>query len=75
MLTTTQKQIPFYDLYGESFMRMQPDFVHLEDIQSRSADLGWEIKPHRHANLAQIICAFDSQWQVQLDDEVHMAEL
>ena len=70
-MTTTQKQIPFYDLYGESFMRMQPDFVHLEDIQSRSADLGWEIKPHRHANLAQIICAFDSQWQVQLDDEVH----
>lgn len=61
--------IPFYDLYGESFMRMQPDFVHLEDIRSRSAGLGWQIKPHRHANLAQMICVFDGKWQVQLDDK------
>lgn len=68
---TSHKHIPFYDLYGESFLRLKPDFVHLEDIESRSADLEWQIKPHRHGNLAQIICAFDSKWQVQLDDNLY----
>lgn len=50
---------------------MQLDFVYFEDIQLCSVDLGWEIKFYWYVNLVQIICVFDSQWQVQLDDEVY----
>lgn len=66
-----QDAIPFYDLYGESFLRLEPGFVHLENIASRSKDLGWEIKPHRHSKLAQIICVFDNTWTVEMDDTSH----
>ncbi|MBT81670.1 MAG: hypothetical protein CL587_14905 [Alteromonadaceae bacterium] len=62
-------EIPFYDLYGESFLKLSADFVHLEDIRARSAGLGWEISPHRHGKLFQLICVFDDEWTVQRDDE------
>jgi len=61
--------IPFYDLYGEAFIRKDPGLVHVEDIAFRSKGLGWQIKPHRHDKLAQIVCTFDDSWTVQLDDK------
>jgi AraC family transcriptional regulator, transcriptional activator of pobA len=61
--------IPFYDLYGEVFIRKEPGLVHVEDIAFRSKGLGWEIAPHRHDKLAQIVCTFDDAWTVQLDDK------
>ncbi len=64
----TQELIPFYHLYGETFMQWEPGSVHIESIVSRSRILGWEIKPHRHHKLAQIICVFDGEWNVELDD-------
>lgn len=64
----TQELIPFYHLYGETFMQWEPGSVHIESIVSRSRVLGWEIKPHRHHKLAQIICVFDGEWNVELDD-------
>ncbi|MBN24869.1 MAG: AraC family transcriptional regulator [Alteromonadaceae bacterium] len=61
--------IPFYDLYGESFIRKDVGLAHVEDIAFRSRGLGWEIEPHRHDKLTQIICTFDDSWVVQLDDK------
>jgi AraC family transcriptional activator of pobA len=63
--------IPFYDLYGEAFIRQEPNVAHVEDIATRSRGLGWEIAPHRHNRLSQIIAVFDGQWTVDLDDEHH----
>ncbi len=68
-MTSKPQDIPFYDLYGESFLKLSADFVHLEDIRARSAGLGWEISLHRHAKLLQILCVFDNEWTVQLDDK------
>lgn len=63
--------IPFYDLYGEAFIRQEPNVAHVEDIATRSRGLGWEIAPHRHNRLSQIIAVFDGQWTVDLDDSHH----
>lgn len=67
----TDKAIPFYDLYGEAFIRQEPNVAHVEDIATRSRGLGWEIAPHRHNRLSQIIAVFDGQWTVDLDDKRH----
>ena len=64
----SQDAIPFYHLYGETFLQWEPGSVHLESIVSRSRILGWEIKPHRHHKLAQIICVFGNAWHIELDD-------
>jgi AraC family transcriptional regulator, transcriptional activator of pobA len=67
----TDNAIPFYDLYGEAFIRQEPNVAHVEDIATRSRGLGWEIAPHRHNRLSQIIAVFDGQWTVELDDKQH----
>jgi AraC family transcriptional regulator, transcriptional activator of pobA len=67
----TVNAIPFYDLYGEAFIRQEPNLVHVEDIAYRSRGLGWEIAPHRHNRLSQVVVVFDNIWSVDLDDITH----
>ncbi|MEP4892265.1 MAG: helix-turn-helix domain-containing protein [Aliiglaciecola sp.] len=64
--------IPFYDLYGEAFIRQEPNVAHVEDIAYRSRGLGWEISPHRHNRLSQIVAVLDGHWSVDLDDQQHI---
>ncbi len=68
-VVTISKQIPFYDLYGEAFSKGEPGYVHIEDIDTRSRGLDWEIAPHRHARLAQIVCVFNNSWRVEMDEQ------
>lgn len=68
------ESIPFYNLYGEVFISKEPDLVHVEDIAYRSTDLHWEIAPHRHSKLSQLIVVLDNQWTVKLDDKTHFLE-
>ncbi|CAD5282679.1 Transcriptional regulator, AraC family [Alteromonas sp. 38] len=63
--------IPFYDLYGESFIRKEVGLAHVEDIAFRSCDLEWQIAPHRHDKLSQVVCTFDNTWDVQLDEKCY----
>lgn len=60
--------IPFYDLYGEAFIRKELNVAHVEDIAYRSKGLSWAISPHRHNRLSQIIVVFNGHWSVKLDD-------
>ena len=46
--------------------------VHIEDIATRSSELGWRIKPHRHSRLLQVLCIFDGQLEVELNREPHI---
>jgi AraC family transcriptional activator of pobA len=62
------KKIPFYDLYGEPFIRQEPGAVHVEDIAYRSSELKWEISPHRHNKLVQIVIVFNNSWAARLDE-------
>jgi len=55
--TQNSDTIRNYNLFGE--IKEVPDVVHCETIQARSQLHNWELRPHRHARLHQIllICA------------------
>lgn len=61
--------IPVFALYGEtgSF----PDLLHHEWISDRSAALDWRIKPHRHADLAQLLVIEKGGGTAQFDGAEH----
>lgn len=47
--------VPHFQLYGEGASFADPGFVHIETIESRSSLTGWEIRPHRHDTLDQLL--------------------
>lgn len=47
--------IPQFHLYGESESFADPGFVHIESIESRSRRNDWDISPHRHERLDQLL--------------------
>ena len=63
--------IPQFSLYGESALNRDPGFVHIEDIATRSSENGWHIKPHRHGRMFQVLCMFEGEVEVQIDEQSH----
>ncbi|MDY6982953.1 MAG: helix-turn-helix domain-containing protein [Pseudomonadota bacterium] len=59
--------IPQFALYGEAAFTHKPEFVHIESIQARSARNGWQIKPHRHLHLFQLLCVFRGGADLRVD--------
>lgn len=47
--------IPNYRLYGEGGAKTDVEFVHCESIPERSALHDWNIRPHRHDSLYQLL--------------------
>ena len=47
--------LPTYALYGEHGRTQATDWLHCETIRERSQRHDWEIKPHRHEALFQIL--------------------
>ena len=47
--------VPLFHLYGDPPDDAAFDFVHVETIASRSSIHDWNIRPHRHRNLSQIL--------------------
>ena len=47
--------LPTYALYGEPGRTKATDWLHCERIAERSQRHDWEIRPHRHAALLQIL--------------------
>lgn len=66
--------IPQFALYGEGRWIDNPDFVHIEDIEARSSDLGWKIKAHKHTQLMQILLLKSGTVQLQLDTEKRLLQ-
>ncbi len=50
-----ENRIPNYSLYGEKDHWQMPEPMHCERIYERSSLHNWEIKPHRHDALLQIL--------------------
>lgn len=67
---TQEQPAPLFGLYGEAIQALAPGFVHIEDIEARSRALDWRIDSHRHANLFQVLCIFEGESRVQLDEHV-----
>lgn len=59
---------PVFELYGEERRWPTPDLIHVESIAARSSLHDWEIKPHRHHGLLQLLWLRDGTGRWILDD-------
>lgn len=59
--------IPRFQLYGEGDSVADPGFVHVETIASRSRRNDWEIRPHRHDTLDQLLVIRAGGVEVRID--------
>jgi AraC family transcriptional activator of pobA len=62
-----RKSVPVFSLYGEESVQRAADFVHIEDIRTRSERYGWQIGSHRHHGLLQIVFVRRGHLNVQFD--------
>ncbi len=58
---------PLFALYGEAANPGQ-ELLHIEEVQSRSRLHHWEIQPHLHQGLHQILWIFRGGAEVSLDE-------
>lgn len=61
--------VPVFHLYGEDDQWLMPDLIHVESIAARSRLHNWEIRPHRHHGLFQLLWLERGKAQVHLDAE------
>lgn len=61
--------IPVFKLYGESLDWPTPDLLHCETISKRSREHHWEIKPHRHADLCQLLFVHQGQAELEIEGQ------
>ena len=66
---TASQTPPLYELYGEQARDDTLDGLHCESIAERSRLHNWEIQPHRHAALLQLLLIERGSAQVRLDAE------
>lgn len=59
--------LPAYQLYGEPGGAGVPERAHIETISSRSRLHEWEIRPHRHEVLFQILYIARGRAQAEVD--------
>lgn len=61
------RRLPAYALYGEGAAAALPDRVHCESIAARSRLHDWEIRPHQHEALAQLLWLESGRAEAWLD--------
>ncbi|MEE3635356.1 AraC family transcriptional regulator [Pseudomonas sp. FFUP_PS_473] len=66
-MKTSLPSIPVFKLYGENQAWPTPDLLHCESIPKRSSLHHWEIKPHRHADLFQLLYVQRGQAMVEVE--------
>ncbi|CAG8863651.1 HTH-type transcriptional activator RhaR [Pseudomonas fluorescens] len=59
--------IPLFQLYGENQAWPDTDLLHCESIPARSRLHQWKIKPHRHAELFQLLYVQRGQVRVEIE--------
>lgn len=62
--------VPVFKLYGETNAWPTPDLIHCESIPERSKLHAWEIKPHRHSDLVQLLYVQSGQATLKVEDLV-----
>lgn len=65
--------IPTFALYGEAVAPRQ-ELLHVEEIQSRSRLYHWEIAPHTHQGLFQVVWLLAGSAEVALDERREKVE-
>lgn len=70
MLKAAGATVPVFKLYGETAAWPTPDLLHCESIAERSRLHDWEIKPHRHGDLVQLLYVQGGQAELQVEGQV-----
>jgi len=65
----TTQPLPHYFLYGEPSQAADPDFIHVEDLATRSRPGDWRIAPHRHADLNHLLLITQGSGTIQHETE------
>lgn len=60
--------VPVFKLYGEHAHWLKPDMVHCETIAERSVLHNWQIRPHQHHGLFQIVYLKTGRARMRIDD-------
>jgi AraC family transcriptional activator of pobA len=74
MSKTRISAIPVFKLYGETAAWPTPDLIHCESIPERSSRHDWEIKPHRHSDLVQLLYVQSGRAVLKVEDRIHQVE-
>lgn len=64
--------VPVFKLYGEGLAWPTPDLLHCETIPKRSRLHHWEIQPHRHADLCQLLYLHRGQAQIEMEGQYQL---
>ncbi|MCP8465591.1 helix-turn-helix domain-containing protein [Pseudomonas sp. ZM23] len=64
------KPVPVFRLYGETSVWPTPDLIHCESIASRSRLHDWEIRPHRHGDLVQLLYVQSGAAELEVEGRV-----
>lgn len=67
--SSAEGNVPVFHLYGEASQWPVPDLIHVESIAARSRLHNWEIRPHRHHGLLQLLWLERGQARLQLDGD------
>ncbi len=59
--------VPAFFLYGEPLQPPDERLVHVETIASRSQQHNWDIRPHRHRDLHQVLLTQRGQVEAHVD--------
>ncbi|MBX8483902.1 helix-turn-helix domain-containing protein [Pseudomonas cichorii] len=71
MPRTALTAIPVFKLYGETAAWPTSDLIHCESIPERSRIHEWEIKPHRHSDLVQLLYVQSGRAVLKVEEAVH----
>ncbi|UCJ15782.1 helix-turn-helix domain-containing protein [Pseudomonas sp. MM211] len=71
MLKRSEVAVPIFKLYGETTAWPTPDLIHCESIPERSRLHGWEIKPHRHGDLVQLLFIQAGCAELEVEGSIH----
>jgi AraC family transcriptional activator of pobA len=70
-MSTNPADIARYALFGEEMAGMATEFLHIEDIPSRSALYDWVIAPHSHPGIFQLLMVSAGAARATLDGQPH----
>lgn len=74
MLQSAVTPVPVFKLYGETAAWPTPDLIHCESIAERSRLHEWEIKPHRHSDLVQLLYVQAGKAVLEVEGVVNRVE-
>ncbi|USH01185.1 AraC family transcriptional regulator [Grimontia kaedaensis] len=61
--------IPHYFLYGEELPETAPDYMHIARLEQSLPKHNWEIHPHRHDNLHQLMILESGSMHAQIREK------